>query len=188
MDAEFLARAGAEVVTSDVSLGAARRAQLRARRHGVEYLSIVADVEHLPFADDAFDIVYVHDGLHHLDDPLVGLAEMARVARSWVCVTEPAVAAVTSAAVRVGLALEQEDAGNRVGRLTASEIGAVLDAKGFRVWRTRRYAMLYRHEPGLPVRLFSLPGLFTIARLGMTVIDSLIGRFGNKLVVIGCRT
>ena len=105
MDAEFLARAGASVISSDISLGAARRVRERARRHYVAIASIVADVEHLPFADRSVDLVYVHDGLHHLEDPWAGVAEMARVARRAVCISEPARAVATSIAVRLGLAL-----------------------------------------------------------------------------------
>ena len=74
------------------------------------------------FATRSVDVVYVHDGLHHLDDPLAGLAEMARVARSAVCVSEPARAGITALAVRAGLALEREEAGNRVGRLDAEAV------------------------------------------------------------------
>ena len=49
MDAEFLARTGASVVTSDISLGAARRARQRAERYGLSLRAVVADVERLPF-------------------------------------------------------------------------------------------------------------------------------------------
>jgi ubiquinone/menaquinone biosynthesis C-methylase UbiE len=41
----------------------------------------VADAERLPFPDRSIDVVYVHDGLHHLARPEAGLAEMTRVAR-----------------------------------------------------------------------------------------------------------
>jgi len=148
MDAEFLARAGARVVASDISLGAARRTRERARRYGLDITPIVADVERLPFADGAFDVVLVHDGLHHLERPHVGLAEMARVARHWVSVTEPARAAATSVAVRAGVALEREESGNRVARLTPVEVIEVLRAASFRPIVADRYAMYYRHEPG----------------------------------------
>ena len=117
MDAEFLARAGAAVTTSDLSLGAATRAKARSERYALGIQSIVADVEHLPFADQSVDLVAVHDGLHHLNDPRAGLSEMARVARRWVVVTEPARASITRLAVRLGLALETEEAGNRVARV-----------------------------------------------------------------------
>lgn len=118
MDAEFLARSGATVISSDISLGAAKRSAERAKRYGLRILPLVADVEHLPFLDRSVDLVYVHDGLHHLEKPLAGIAEMSRVASRAVSVTEPAQAAATRLAVRFGLALEREDAGNRVARVT----------------------------------------------------------------------
>ena len=70
----------------------ARQRALRSvrRRHGLEIEAVTADATRLPFADRSFDVVLVHDGLHHLEDPWLGLAEMARVARHTVSVTEPA--------------------------------------------------------------------------------------------------
>ena len=131
MDGEFLARAGAAAITSDLALEAAQRADQRARRHRVEMASIVADAEQLPFADAAVDVVYVHDGLHHLEDPFVGLNEMCRVARFAVSVSEPAQASVTSAAVSAGIAEEVEEAGNVVARLDAHAVQMFLGAARF---------------------------------------------------------
>ena len=186
MDAEFLANAGTRVIASDISLGAARRARERARRHGIPIDVIVADVEHLPFSDASVDIVYVHDGLHHLERPLVGLREMARVARRAVCVTEPAKAALTHLAVRLGLALEREEAGNRVERLTLDDVCSTLAAEGFRV-TGERYAMYYCHEPGRAVRLLSHQPLFRLAQVSFQLANALGGRLGNKLTVQAVR-
>jgi SAM-dependent methyltransferase len=187
MDAEFLARAGAKVVSSDISLGAAKRSVERSRRHGVPISPVVANAEQLPFADASLDIVYVHDGLHHLEHPLVGLAEMARVARYAVCVTEPARAAATAVAVTLGISEDVEEAGNRVARLTQSEVAETLEAHGFRIVRSRRYAMFYRHEPGPVMRLLSLPLIFPLARTGYRFANLLLSPFGNKLAVTAVR-
>lgn len=187
MDGEFLARAGARVVTSDLSAGAARRALERSRRFAVPLVSIVADAERLPFADRAIDLVYVHDGLHHLEDPLEGLAEMARVAAWAVSVTEPARAAATALAVRTGVALEREEAGNRVARLQLDEVTRALRASGFRIERAGRYAMFYRHEAGPVARLLSRPVLLPLARRGFLALDAVAGRGGNKLTVQAVR-
>lgn len=46
-------------------------------------------VEALPFADDAFDVVFSGNLLHHLEDPAVAVREMARVARGHVVLLEP---------------------------------------------------------------------------------------------------
>ncbi len=187
MDAEFLARAGATVINSDLSLGAATRARARSERYGVEIRSIVADVEHLPYADQSVDLVAVHDGLHHLDDPYAGLSEMARVARRWVVVTEPARASITRLATRLGLALETEGAGNRVARMEPSEVAAFLEARGFAVLRAERYAMYYPHHPGAVFSLLSQPFVFPIVRVGLRLANALLGRFGNKMVVVAER-
>ena len=184
MDAEFLARAGALVTSSDLSLGAAKRARRRSERYGVEIRSIVADVEHLPYASQSVDLVAVHDGLHHLDDPYAGLTEMARVARRGVFVTEPAQASVTRLAVRLGLALETEDAGNRVARLDPAEVAAFLVAQGFVTLRAERYAMYYPHRPGTVFRFLSRSYLYPVVRLGWRAVNATIGRFGNKMVVV----
>jgi SAM-dependent methyltransferase len=187
MDAELLARAGAEVIALDVSLGALRRAVERKRRHHFELFAVVGDAARLPFRDASVDVVFVHDGLHHLDDPLAGLGEMARVARSAVCVSEPARAWVTAAAVRAGLALEREEAGNRVGRLDPEAVEAVLRRQGFRILESRRYGMYYRHQPGRMVRLLSHRGLFTASTASFRLANTVAGGWGNKLAVVAVR-
>lgn len=187
MDAEFLALAGARVISSDLSLGAAERARERARRHGVEITPVVADVEHLPFADRSVDLVFVHDGLHHLEDPGAGLAEMARVARRAICVNEPAQAAVTAIGVRFGLALEREEAGNRVARLEVSPTVSALESFGFRVIQADRYAMYYRHVPGRLSELLSRRGALPLSIAGWRLANRVIGRFGNKLSIVAVR-
>jgi glycosyltransferase involved in cell wall biosynthesis/SAM-dependent methyltransferase/uncharacterized protein YbaR (Trm112 family) len=187
MDAEYLSRAGATVVSSDLSLGAATRAKIRSERYGLGIKSIVADLEHLPYADHSVDLVAVHDGLHHLDDPYAGVSEMARVARRWVIITEPARASVTRLAIRLGLALEREDAGNRVVRMEPSEVAAYLEARGFVVLRAERYAMYYSHRPGTIFRLLSRPVVYSLVRAGWRAANAVLGRFGNKMVIVAER-
>jgi ubiquinone/menaquinone biosynthesis C-methylase UbiE/uncharacterized protein YbaR (Trm112 family) len=183
MDAEYLVGAGARVITSDISLGAARRARQRAERYGLELIPIVADVEHLPFADRAVDLVYVHDGLHHLERPLSGLSEMARVAGRAVSITEPAQAAVTRVAIRLGLSQEREEAGNRVARLTLEEIETALRAAGFRTLRGERYGMYYKHEPGTIFKQLSRPPVLPLVKGAYWAVNAVVGGLGNKLTV-----
>jgi ubiquinone/menaquinone biosynthesis C-methylase UbiE/uncharacterized protein YbaR (Trm112 family) len=188
MDAEFLERAGAEpVVSSDLSLGAARRARERARRFGLRIAPVVADVEHLPFGDRTFDLTFVHDGLHHLEDPLVGLREMARVTRLAISVNEPARARATQAAVRAGLSTNVEEAGNRVARMTIDETSQVLEESGLEIVGAERYAMLYRHRAGPFTRAVSAPGVSSLARGSWRAVNALIGARGNKLTVQAVR-
>lgn len=183
LDAEFLARAGARVILSDISLGVVLQARERARRFGLDIGLLVADAEALPFRDASIDVVYVHDGLHHLENPALGLAEMTRVARRAVSVTEPAAAAATAAAVRIGWAEAREDAGNPVRRLTLDEIVSELSSRGFQALQPHRYAMYYRHWPGRAVRILSKPVLFPLARAVFTALNRILGRYGNKVAV-----
>ena len=187
LDAEYLARAGATVTSSDLSLGAAKRARSRADRRGLPIESIVSDVEHLPFGHASVDLVAVHDGLHHLDDPYTGLAEMARVARRWVVVSEPARATITGLAVHLGLALDTEAAGNRVARMEPAKVAKYLEARGFVILRAERYAMYYPHRPGIVFDLLSRPVIYDVVRVGWRVANMVVGRFGNKMVVVAER-
>jgi ubiquinone/menaquinone biosynthesis C-methylase UbiE/uncharacterized protein YbaR (Trm112 family) len=187
MDAEFLARAGARVIAIDISVGAARRMRERARRHSVRVVPVVADVERLPFPDQSVDISFVHDGLHHLERPEAGLAELARVARIGISVNEPAQAAVTRLAVRAGIALDTEEAGNRVARLVPEVVEHELNRHGFRTVRRDRYAMYYKHHPGRVARLLSAPIAFSVTRAVFWSGNLLAGPLGNKLTVQAVR-
>lgn len=187
MDAEFLARSGARVIASDISLGAAMRTRERAQRFNIDLLPIVADVEHLPFADQSVDFVYVHDGLHHLENPTIGLREMARVARIGVSINEPYEAAITQMAVRFRLAEVIEDAGNKVERLRADQVAALLYESGLTRVHANRYAMFYRHRPGPFMRLLSGPLTLPLAQRGLNMTNRVVGRFGNKLTVQALR-
>ncbi|MBI3745849.1 MAG: methyltransferase domain-containing protein [Chloroflexi bacterium] len=187
MDAEFLASAGASVISSDISLGAARRARERARRHGIAVMSIVADVEHLPFRDRSVDLVYVHDGLHHLASPEVGLEEMSRVARRAISVTEPARAALTNVAVMYGIARSREESGNLVARLDPAGVSRQLRRAGFSIVRAQRYAMYYHHQPGPVFALLSRAWLLPVVVAGWRAANVGLGRVGNKLAVIAVR-
>jgi len=187
MDAEYLARAGARVVVSDLSLEAVARALERARRRGLDIAGVVADIEALPFDDRSFDIVYVHDGLHHLQDPFAGLAEMARVASVAVSVNEPARAALTSLAIRLGAAQEEEEAGNRIERLDPARMAAELRACGFQITVCERYGMYYRHEPGWVFRTLSRRVVFPVVRGAIQALNVPFGRFGNKFTLQAIR-
>jgi ubiquinone/menaquinone biosynthesis C-methylase UbiE len=187
LDAEFFAREGAIVVTSDISLGAALRASERARRHQFDVVSIVADANRLPFASEGVDICYVHDGLHHLETPEVAVREMARVARFAVSITEPARAAVTMVAIRLGIAETQEEAGNAVRRFACDELLRLLKDEGFSHAVARRYAMFYRHKSGLPSRMLSVRGGLGLVKTAFFLLNWAIGRWGNKVVVQGSR-
>jgi SAM-dependent methyltransferase len=188
MDAEYLARAGAHVINSDISIGAALRSQTRARRYDLPIEVLVADVEQLPFRDQEFGLVYVHDGLHHLDNPLAGLLEMTRVTNEFLSVNEPSSALVTRFAVALGLALDKEESGNLVARLDLDELRAQLEAQGFQIAGGHRYAMYYKHHPGRLMAALSRPPVLGFAKWIVQLVDASVGRIGNKLTVQAVRS
>ncbi|MBA4062652.1 MAG: class I SAM-dependent methyltransferase [Isosphaera sp.] len=78
MAAVVLARAGAAVTAFDLSPGYIAEARERAAANGVRVDFRVADGEHLPFPDAAFDAVWGNAVLHHLDLARAG-RELSRV-------------------------------------------------------------------------------------------------------------
>jgi SAM-dependent methyltransferase len=82
------ARRGYEVVGVDPSLDALRAARRVADELGVEATYVAADARHLPFADASFDVVTCRVAAHHFDDPGEALAEMARVSRALVLMSD----------------------------------------------------------------------------------------------------
>jgi ubiquinone/menaquinone biosynthesis C-methylase UbiE/uncharacterized protein YbaR (Trm112 family) len=187
MDAEFLARAGFEVVASDLSFEAARRTRQRALRHRLPIVPVVADVEALPFRDASVDLVYVHDGLHHLEAPAAGLGEMLRVSKAAVSINEPARAQATLLATRLRLAEHYEEAGNFIARLDPAWLAATVTGAGFEIVKRERYAMVYRHVPGRVARLLSEPGLRELTRAALGGFNAVAGGVGNKLTLQAVR-
>jgi SAM-dependent methyltransferase len=187
LDAEFLARAGFRVVASDLSFEAARRAQERATRHNLPILAIVADAEALPLRDRGVALVYVHDGLHHLETAEPGLREMLRVSGTAVSVNEPARARATLVASRVHLAEHVEEAGNFIARIDPEQLAERIGAAGFEIVRNERYALVYRHVPGSYARFLSRPVLRQLTRGAHGAFNAVAGRIGNKLTLQAVR-
>ena len=187
LEAEYLVRDGATVIVADISIEAVKRARERARRGGYELITIVADAERLPIASGSIDLAYVHDGLHHLNSPQAALAEMTRVSRGAVSVSEPALAGATRLAIRLGVAEEDEDAGNHIHRFTLGELLAPLRAAGLRPIRAERYAVYYKHEPGRVMALLSRPRLLPLVVGAVRWFNRRLGRHGNKLTVVAER-
>jgi SAM-dependent methyltransferase len=181
MESEMLARRGLRVVALDISGEAVERARERARRYDVHYELLVGDAENLPFPDDAFSIVFVHDGLHHLPEAYRGVREMLRVAREAVVVAEPADAALTRLSVKLGLSGEYEDAGNFVYRLRKDKLVAVFQACGLRDWSFRRNLIYYQPWTHRIYRWFEKPPLYWLFCAGFHVVNLFLGRWGNSL-------
>jgi SAM-dependent methyltransferase len=69
-----------------------------------------ADAEDIPLPDRSFDMVFVHESLHHCRSPHRALCEMARVARRHVVMLEPNESRLMSALTRLGLSSPYETA------------------------------------------------------------------------------
>jgi SAM-dependent methyltransferase len=188
MMSEKFARAGAIVTATDFSPAAVMRARERARRYRFFARFAVADAGKLPFTDRSFDVVAVHDGLHHLDNPEQAIREMGRIARRGVLIMDPANAALTRVAVRLGLAHDVEDAGNEVRRLEPAAVEQILRECGLGRIRWRRTLMYYPHQPGRWFRLLSAPPIFAASRALFEATNLLLGRWGNKLALSAVRS
>ncbi|MBX9765501.1 class I SAM-dependent methyltransferase [Patescibacteria group bacterium] len=87
--AVMLAKKGALVTACDISQPNVERAQEYAREAGVEVTFLVADSEHLPFANDSFDVVVSSHVLEHLPDFDKGLRELVRIGKDRVVFAVP---------------------------------------------------------------------------------------------------
>lgn len=73
------ARVGAEIVGIDLALTGAQVAQKRIEHEGSSARVLVANAEHLPFADGSFDLVYSWGAIHHSPDTPGAVSEIHRV-------------------------------------------------------------------------------------------------------------
>jgi ubiquinone/menaquinone biosynthesis C-methylase UbiE len=81
MGADYLEwlKAGALATGIDISAASIERAWARCERAGLKSNLRVADAEHLPFPDDAFDVVYSYGVMHHSPDTGRCISEAWRV-------------------------------------------------------------------------------------------------------------
>ncbi len=131
--AAALVEAGARVDAVDVAAGAIRRTAARATGARVER---IREGRSLPFAEDAFDVVWAGETLEHVADVVGLLADVRRVLR-WggtLLVTTPNQPRLVVAleALR-GRPLEQrlDPRADHLRFFTARTLGAMLRAAGF---------------------------------------------------------
>ncbi len=126
-------------------------------------------LQHLDLADEAYDFVVVHSGLHHLRCPPLGLTEMFRVARKGILGFEPNKNRYTRLGVRLGFGQEYETAAvldnqcrwggventeipNYVYRFCKDDIERTIQAYA----PVCRYRYRYWYATRMPGRLFRL--------------------------------
>ena len=183
-EVEALRTAGYEVSASDLSGQALRGLAKRAATRGYQVPYLQADVLHLPFADNSFDLAVVVEGLHHTPDPVAGFAELVRIARRRVGIIEPYTGATFDMLARLGLAHRHEYSDIQPLRLTAALCQEMLSNDRLR----RRARRLYLDLPPGPLidRLGALPALglllTTIARTGDRLLR--MTGVGNKVLMV----
>lgn len=119
---DYLSRLGSNVTLVDISPKSLERASARARELGLQVDAVCCDAENLPFRDSSFDLVLTHHSLHHLANPMAGLEEMLRVAKTRIAFFEPARGIMRSMVRAFGLKPKVEDSGNAVYEFGHSEI------------------------------------------------------------------
>ena len=186
MVSEYYANQGAVVTGIDYSTEAIKRANQRKEIYKLKADFIEGDAQNLPFPDDSFDIVSVHDGLHHLEDTAKAVKEMARVARKAVIIIEPAKCFLTEISILMGISLRYECL-DFVYRLTEKETRQWLEEAGIKKLSVKRYIMYYPHKPGIVFRILGLPILFQVYKLCFVIGNLLFGRFGNKIQVVAVK-
>lgn len=187
MFSEFYAKKGAEVTGIDISDDCINRAKIRAERYGFSANFQIGDSENLPFPDNSFDIVSVHDGLHHLNNPEKAVLEMVRVAKKGVVIIEPAKAWGTRISVLLEISKDYEDAGNFVYRFRKDELTSLLEKGGINKVITKRYIMYYPHKPGVFFKILGAAVLLFLVKVGFYILNILMGKFGNKIQAIGLK-
>jgi len=186
MISEYYAQEGARVVGVDLSLNAVERARIRSQRYGFCAEFKEADVASLAFSNNSFDIVSVHDGLHHLGMPKKAIGEMSRVAKKAVIIIEPAKALITELSILLGFSLKYEDT-DFVYRFRSSEIVAWLKEAGIKKIFIKRYLMYYPHKPGRLFRILDFLPLFIFIKIIFYLINIFFGRLGNKIQIVGLK-
>lgn len=187
MVSEFYAKKGANVYGSDISKSCIKRARKRAEKYMFKAKFCIADSENLPFPSNSYDLVLVHDGLHHLDNPSRAIIEMVRVAKKGIIIIEPADALITKISILIGVSKRYEDVGNFVYRFKNSEIINLLYKAGCRRVMLKRYIMWYPHKPNKFFNIFSSTLLFSVTKILFYLMNLFIGKFGNKLQVVGLK-
>jgi 2-polyprenyl-3-methyl-5-hydroxy-6-metoxy-1,4-benzoquinol methylase len=186
MISEYYANYGAKVTGIDLSEEAISRAKTRKERYNFEADFKVADAYKLPFSDNSFDIVSVHDGLHHLKEPWKAVSEMVRVSKRGVIIIEPAKSFITMFSVLLGISSNYEGE-DFVYRFKEKELQEWLKKAGCKKIEMKRYIMYYPHQPGKLFRIFDIQPLFFLVKVVFYLINIFWGRFGNKIQIIGLK-
>lgn len=122
---EFLSSFCRRILAVDISCNSLKLAIRRGCELGLRVECVCADAESLPLRDFSFDLVFAHHSLHHLPNPLQGLAEMVRVSRHSIAVLEPAKGLTRTLLTALRIKPEVEESGNFVYEFDSKVVEAV---------------------------------------------------------------
>lgn len=167
----------AQVIGLDFSIEAIKSTQRRIQFNHLPEIAdfALADFENIPLQDEAIDLGIFVRTLHHALNPEQGFKELWRVSRRGVLLIEPLATPVTRLFARLGIARDEEEAGNRVIRFTLSQY---LSWAGRECTAHRSRTYLWYYHPLIYSRL--LP-LFD-SNLGMKLFEKLYA-LGNVLLI-----
>jgi ubiquinone/menaquinone biosynthesis C-methylase UbiE len=193
---QLFAEAGAGVTAVDLTDWAVETTQARLDAFGLDGDVRRADGEHLPFADDSFDLVFSWGVIHHSSDMEQALRELVRVCRpggrlvtmvynrrSLFFAVYRGLARFLPLARRFGLHFEGARAGETKGlivrHLTREELQRLLEAHGLEVLCVQPY--------GQDAELLPLPRRIRVPitdRLPLALKDGILNRAGHQLAAV----
>ncbi len=197
-EADYVSSQGAEVTVTDLCETALKSARIR----NATLRCYCMDAESLAFPDGAFDWAIVREGLHHLARPVKGLYELERVSREGFAIMEGQDSFMVRLLVALGLGDRKDPAGGYIYRFSRREIEKILStAQTIEKWKIhtawlpygsdiltyfpvfKRFVYpLINHPFSLRI-LTSKSGKRALIFL-FNVLNALIGRWGNCLVVV----
>jgi len=184
-DSCYLVKNGAVVTATDIDKKLVSETKKRCKK----IRTMVADATKLPFKDKEFDVVWVNDGLHHLDDPYKGLNEMYRVAKKGFVFLEAQKTFLTPLLIKLGVMEVYEEVDkNYVYRFTRKETRDYLYKKrinSYKIytswcqnidWVNKNIYSRFNNKIGL--------GLFKLLFCGF---NFFFGWMGNSLIVVAVK-
>lgn len=123
---------------------------------------VQADARALPFLDESFDLVYCWELLHHFENPLPILKEMARVSKRWIVIFEPC----RYHPVQLALALVQKEH-RPILHFSSSFLERLIQRVGLNLVVIKRVGWLFPNKT--PSFLLPILGRFPVeTRLGIS--------------------
>ena len=108
---------------------------------------------------------------------------MARVSRSAILLIQPSNSAITRLAVKFGISLKIEEAGNYLYRLSKTELRSLFESLGMHFSVFKRNFMYYHHKPTKVYYLFEKSIFLTLFTFFFHLLNFLLGQFGTLYTI-----